>query len=1088
MLQSDKSAALFDDVDQPPAAPAAEIVTSSTAFVRRNLRLILAFLCLTIGLSAVYLLFATPRFTAEAALYIEKPPIRAVKSETVSGDNSVDSKTIDSQVEILKSDAIATSVVKSLQLAENAAFTGSSISGLTTEQHAMRVLRKNMSVSRVGLSSVIKINFTDSDPQRAARIANAVAAAYIESRINARSHAAATAASWLEARLRDLQKRAADAEKLVQEFQAKNEIGEQAKLNELRANATTYRRLYDSFFERYAEAGQQQSFQLAEGQIVSPALPPAFKSKPKATLVLPIAVFGGLCLGLGIAAWRELSDRTFRTPEQVTERLKIDCLGALEWIRKLNQRPLALSEWFNALNVRFRNKSADSEFIESGLFSYVLKYPTSHFAETIRSIRLSCDLLLPEQQSRIIGFTSALEGEGKSTLAANFARLVSRAGRRVLLIDADFRKRTLSRTMTPRASRGWCDLALERAAAEEVIRTGGASKMHFFPLLEMAEPFESMEFLASENARTMFEGLRRQYDYIIVDLPSLVSVIDVRASTATIDAYVLVVEWGKTSTETVQCALASAQGMHRKLLGAVLNKTDLRTTHSYEFACPGDPVPLSVCRKGNMLSGATPARHLGGTHLRILLCVVMLLSFFLSIHLSVSGRLLFPYFAAFATSLALICLEWRRLSIRLIIAACLLLATTVGFFALSIPYAVAPSRRLLSLVQLYVALVTNYGLFLGLTSLKPRTVSRLFLSVAVIMLIVATLEVYFGMKPFVDVVRSAIHQENYIDTARDLQLYGAVRPTVFASEPSIVGIFWGLSLCGWLLADMDRFGIARFVAASLLTASAIFVIRSPTIFYAVAICVIGLIVYRMSRSGHPGVRLAKSALLFACFIAVIASTSLLMYAADEYGGMIEDIVKGASFYSRQIGPYRLASSMADANPFFGFGLGGDAEMTPYAMDAFAPAIENMMADVDASDVDSVPGMAINFGEGKVSHLLTNSFWQFWISFGILGGAIVAAIIAVALAKLGVSEIGFVLLGATLMDQTMGGVVIALAWTPLFVIAALTIGWANASPRRHRQVGPQRFLTTHSRPRCVRRTVGIRTAECSFRDGDQERHR
>jgi polysaccharide biosynthesis transport protein len=310
-------------------------------------------------------------------------------------------------------------------------------------------------------------------------------------------------------------------------------------------------------------------------------LPPAFKSKPNPALVLPIAVFGGLCIGLGVAAWAELSDRTFRTPEHVTERLKIDCLGALEWIRKPYRRPLALSEWFLALSERFRNKLADHKLIQSDLFSYVLKNPTSHFAETIRSIRLSCDFLLPEQPSRIVGFTSALESEGKSTLAANFAQFVSRAGRRVLLIDADFRKRTLSRSMTPRALKGWCDLALERAVAEEVLRTGGASKMHFFPLLEMPEPFESMEFLASESVRTMFEGLRRQYDYIVVDLPSLASVIDVRASTVTIDAYVLVVEWGKTSTETVQCALASAQGVHHKLLGAVLNKTDLRSMHHY---------------------------------------------------------------------------------------------------------------------------------------------------------------------------------------------------------------------------------------------------------------------------------------------------------------------------------------------------------------------------------------------------------------------------------------------------------------------------------------------------------------------------
>ncbi|MFG3598281.1 Wzz/FepE/Etk N-terminal domain-containing protein [Bradyrhizobium sp. RDI18] len=567
MYQPDKSTPLLGEVEQVPAVPA-ESLTSGVAFIRHNLRLILTFLALSIASSAGYLLFAAPRFTAEAVLYIEKPQIRPVQLESASSDNSVDSKTVDSQVEILRSDAIAMSVVKTLQLAENAAFIGTRTAGLTAEQDAMRVLRRNLSVSRVGLSAVIKINFTDTDPRQAAQIANAVTAAYIENRINATNQALDAATNWLEARLRDLEKKAADAEKQVQEFQAKNEIDEQAKLSELRANARTYRKLHDSFVQRYAEAGQQKSFQFAEGQVVSPALPPAFKSKPNAVLVLSIAVFGGLCMGLGVAAWRELSDRTFRSPEDVAERLKIDCLGALEWIREPRL----------TLRARLRNKSADPKLIQSdNLFSYVLTNPTSHFAETLRSTRLSCDLLLPQQSSRIVGFTSALDREGKSTVAANFAQLVSRAGRRVLLIDADFRKRTLSRSLAPRALKGWCDLVLAHAGAEEVLRISRTSKMHFFPLLEMPEPFESTEFLALDSVRTMFDVLRQQYDYIVVDLPSLAPVIEVRASTMTIDAYVLVVEWGKTSSETVQCALASAH-VHHKLLGAILNKTDLRSS------------------------------------------------------------------------------------------------------------------------------------------------------------------------------------------------------------------------------------------------------------------------------------------------------------------------------------------------------------------------------------------------------------------------------------------------------------------------------------------------------------------------------
>ena len=78
----------------------------------------------------------------------------------------------------------------------------------------------------------------------------------------------------------------------------------------------------------------------------------------------------------------------------------------------------------------------------------------------------------------------------------------------------------------------------------------------------------------------------------------------------------------------------------------------------------------------------TTTGRLGGTHLRVVLCVAALLSLFLSIHLSVSGSLVFPYVAAFATSFALICLESRRISTGLVIAAFLLLTATVAFFAL----------------------------------------------------------------------------------------------------------------------------------------------------------------------------------------------------------------------------------------------------------------------------------------------------------------------------------------------------------------------------------------------------------------------
>jgi Mrp family chromosome partitioning ATPase len=95
------------------------------------------------------------------------------------------------------------------------------------------------------------------------------------------------------------------------------------------------------------------------------------------------------------------------------------------------------------------------------------------------------------------------------------------------------------------------------------------------------QPFEASEFLGSGASREFLDKLRQQYDCIILDLPPLAPVVDVRAGGAIVDGFVLVVHWGKTPIPTVQRALVSAQAVQYKLLGAVLNKVDLRTMRRY---------------------------------------------------------------------------------------------------------------------------------------------------------------------------------------------------------------------------------------------------------------------------------------------------------------------------------------------------------------------------------------------------------------------------------------------------------------------------------------------------------------------------
>ena len=625
MLQADNSRFAATSEEFPAAIPPAELIASVSAFVRRNGRTIIACLTITLLASIAYLLTATPRFTAEAVLYSEAPKVRSLEPER-RNESQIDSTTVESQVEILQSDAIVQAVVARLGLAEDPNFVAEgrsflaealsllgSLTGrpvLTPTRQAMRIVHNNLGVARSGLSAVIRVDYIDSDPERAAQIANAVADAYVNSRVDARRKVAETASAWLRSQLKDLQQKAAAAESELQEFRTKNDISAQAKLSDLQANANTYRRLYESSLERYAETVQQESLQLSDANIVSPALPPLIKSKPKASLVLPAALFVGLCLGLGFALWRELSDETFRTAEQIRHNLKTDCLAVPEaigmsyrrqrlsarlgWSRQRGLRGMLahvlsksvsrFAESLRALkaNWDFRMKSTPSQNISrAGLLAHVLSNPVSQFAESLRALKVSCDFQMTQTESKIVGFTSALEKEGKSTIAANFALLLSRAGRRTLLVDADFHTNALSRALAPDATRGFCEVVLGRATLDEGLRLFSDSSLHFLPGVAQPQPFEASEFLGSGASREFLEKLRQQYDYIVLDLPPLAPVVDVRAGGAIVDGFVLVVQWGKTPIPTVQRALASAQAVQYKLLGAVLNNVDLRTMRRY---------------------------------------------------------------------------------------------------------------------------------------------------------------------------------------------------------------------------------------------------------------------------------------------------------------------------------------------------------------------------------------------------------------------------------------------------------------------------------------------------------------------------
>lgn len=350
-------------------------------------------------------------------------------------------------------------------------------------------------------------------------------------------------------------------------------------LRDMESRARSYRTLYETFQQRYMGAVQQESFPITEARVIYPALPPDSQTKPKKTLILALGALGGLALGLGVALLRDLRDRVFRTPAQIESLLHLPCFSVVPRMEAPARRRQGPHE--DPAQDRDERALANVHTIDST----VVGMPLSRFAETIRSAKIGIDLNPNKTPNRVIGVTSALPDEGKSTIAASLARLIAHSGRSVILVDCDLRHPSLSTQLAPDASFGLIEVIYGARALEEAIWRDPQTNFSVLPTVRRRPLFHSSEMLASEATRKLFDRLRDAFDYVIVDLPPLAPLVDARAAASFIDCHLFVVEWGRTKIDVVKRALHEAPNVYENIVGAVLNKTDLKRMADYDRIC-----------------------------------------------------------------------------------------------------------------------------------------------------------------------------------------------------------------------------------------------------------------------------------------------------------------------------------------------------------------------------------------------------------------------------------------------------------------------------------------------------------------------
>jgi polysaccharide biosynthesis transport protein len=337
----------------------------------------------------------------------------------------------------------------------------------------------------------------------------------------------------------------------------------QVRLRELETAAYTYRGIYETFLSRFTQSVQQQSFPSTEARVISFATP-GTRSSPKIQLTLLLASLCGLGLGIMTAFARERMSRQIRTRAQLESLLGTSCLAVIPSFASSLPTP--------------RKKGTTKE---SGVFRKISEVaPFSATAEALRSVKVAIDL--SPTDGKVIGIVSALPGEGKTTIAATFAAFVAKSGARTLLIDGDLRNPSMSNTLGYTNSPGLFELVADKASTNDLVIHDLKYKFDFLPSSAKFKPTNSADILNSPAVKQLLTLAANDYDYVLVDLPPILAVVDVKAAAHLFDAFVLVVEWGSTSTDDVVRAVAASNTLSEKLIGTVLNKADVAVMRRME--------------------------------------------------------------------------------------------------------------------------------------------------------------------------------------------------------------------------------------------------------------------------------------------------------------------------------------------------------------------------------------------------------------------------------------------------------------------------------------------------------------------------
>jgi capsular exopolysaccharide synthesis family protein len=355
---------------------------------------------------------------------------------------------------------------------------------------------------------------------------------------------------------------------LMQQFEAlKGSMGavndKSIQLEALERDATVNRNLLEAVLSRAKQASGTADVLQAGAKLVSAATPSDRPSFPPKALVVLLGSMLTFLVGAAVVLVREAGNRTFLRQEQVE---------AMTGLPVLTMVP------------RVRRRTAAQK---------VLREPASPYSEALRRLFVGIQLSELETLPKRLLFSSATPAEGKSVMVASLARQLAGSGKRVIVVDGDWRRPRMHQLMRCRRGPGLGELlGTEGTVLDDCVCRDGLSSADVIP----AGTWEngSSFLLTSPRMAELLDLLAKSYDVILVDTPPVLATADALVLSRMTDKVVYVVRWGRTRQDAALAGLKQFVDARADIAGIAVSCVEVNEyrRHTYRELSYARPTVL----------------------------------------------------------------------------------------------------------------------------------------------------------------------------------------------------------------------------------------------------------------------------------------------------------------------------------------------------------------------------------------------------------------------------------------------------------------------------------------------------------------